>query len=438
MNTPVCDFLKINRKIKNRFYMPGHKGKYPDDITEIDGADVLYKPNGIILESEKIASRIFNSQATFYSVEGASLCIRASVYLVKEICLNHKKNPFILACRNAHSSFISACAISDVDVEWLYSENQSVLTCNVTPEQLNEALKRTKASAFYLTCPDYLGNMSNIGVFAEICHKNGALFIVDNAHGAYLKFLPASFHPLDYNADIVIDSAHKTLPCLTGTAYLHIGKNAPVFLKENANDALYLFASTSPSYLLIASLDYFNGQVEKFKKELFKTCNLVSILKEKLSVIGYSIVGNEPLKLTIFAKSYGYYGYEIAEYLKNKKIIAEFYDKDFITFMFSPSNTSKQLKSLYKALTALPKRHKITELSPCSTKLKKVLSIKDAIFSQNEEIPIEKAEGRIISQLTLSCPPAIPIAVSGEKLDKNAVKLLYYYGIKKIKVIKKI
>ncbi len=418
--------------------MPGHKGKYPDDITEIDGADVLYKPNGIILESEKTASRIFNSQATFYSVEGASLCIRASVYLVKEICLNYKKNPLILACRNAHSSFISACAISDVDVEWLYGENQSVLTCNVTPEQLNEALKRTKASAFYLTCPDYLGYMSNIGVFAEICHKNGALFIVDNAHGAYLKFLPASFHPLDFNADLVIDSAHKTLPCLTGTAYLHVGKNAPAFLKENANGALYLFASTSPSYLLIASLDYFNGQVEKFKKELFKTCNLVSILKEKLSAIGYSIIGNEPLKLTIFAKSYGYYGYEIAEYLKNKKIIAEFYDDDFITFMISPLNKLKQLKTLEKALTFLPKKEKISITAPNFVKLKKVTTIRKAVFSPYEEILTENAEGRILSNLTLSCPPAIPIAVSGEKLDENAIKLLKYYGINKVKVVKKL
>lgn len=438
MNTPVCDFLKTNRKVKNRFYMPGHKGKYPDDITEIDGADVLYKPNGIILESEKIAGRIYNSQATFYSVEGASLCVRASVYLVKEICLNHKKNPLILACRNAHSSFISACAISDVDVEWLYGDNQSVLTCNVTPEQLNDALKRTKASAFYLTCPDYLGYMSNIGVFAEICHKNGALFIVDNAHGAYLKFLPTSFHPLDFNADLVIDSAHKTLPCLTGTAYLHVGKNAPVFFKENANGALYLFASTSPSYLLIASLDYFNGQVENFKKELFKTCNLVSLLKEKLSTIGYSIIGNEPLKLTIYAKSYGYYGYEIAEYLKNYKIIAEFYDNDFITFMISPLNKLKQIKSIEKALTLLPKKEKINVIAPNFVKLKKALSIRKAVFSPYEEILTEHAEGRILSTLTLSCPPAIPIAVSGEKLDENAIKLLKYYKINKVKVVKKI
>lgn len=418
--------------------MPGHKGKYPDDVTEIDGADVLYKPNGIILESERTASDVFGSQATFYSVEGASLCIRASVYLIKEICLNHKKNPLILACRNAHSSFISACAVSDVDVEWLYGENQSVLTCSVTPERLNDELKRTKASAFYLTCPDYLGYMSNIGAFADICHKNGALFIVDNSHGAYLKFLPTSFHPLDFNADLVIDSAHKTLPCLTGTAYLHIGKNAPAFFKENANGALYLFASTSPSYLLIASLDSFNGQVENFKRDLFKTCNLVSLLKENLSAIGYTIVGNEPLKLTIYAKNYGYYGYEIAKYLKDNKIIAEFYDNDFITFMISPLNKLKQLKALEKTLTFLPKKEKITDVAPNFVKLKKAISIRKAVFSPYEEILTENAEGRVLSTLTLSCPPAIPIAVCGEKLDENAVKLLKYYGINKINVVKKI
>lgn len=436
MNTPVCDFLKKNRKIKNRFYMPGHKGKYPDDVTEIDGADVLYNPKGIIAQSEAIASEIFGSGKTAYSTEGSSLSIRASVYLVKTLALSHKKKPIILATRNVHSSFISACALNDVTPEWIYGEEKSLLSSFVTAEELNDALVKSKAVAFYLTSPDYLGYMANIAAFSEVCHKNGALFIVDNAHGAYLNFLPSSFHPLYYGADIVMDSAHKTLPCLTGTAYLHVGKNAPEFLKENLNHALSLFASTSPSYLLLASLDAFNGNVEKFKNKLIPTCEKVSLLKENLSLFGYDVVGDEPLKVTLRTKNYGYYGYEIANFLINRKIIPEFYDDDYITFMISPLNSIKQLKLLEKNLKTLPRKEKITQTPPPVENLKRVLTIRQATYSTSEEIDVEKANGRILSQLTLSCPPAVPIAISGEKLTENSIALLKYYGVTKIKVVK--
>lgn len=436
MNTPVCDFLKKNRKIKNRFYMPGHKGKYPDDITEIDGADVLYNPNGIIAESEKNASEIFGSGKTAYSTEGSSLPIRATLFLVKSLALSYKKKPIILASRNVHSSFISACALNDITPEWIYGEEKSILSSFITADELNDALIKTKAVAFYLTSPDYLGYMANISAFSEVCHKNGALFIVDNAHGAYLHFLPSSFHPLSYGADIVIDSAHKTLTCITGTAYLHVGKNAPDFLKENLNYALSLFASTSPSYLMIASLDAFNLKSELYKNELLTFIPKVSLLKENLSLFGYEIIGNEPLKLTIQTKKYGYYGYEIANILKSKKIIVEFYDDDYITFMFSPCNTTKQLKGLEKALKSILRKEEILTSPPTLEKNKRVLSIREAVFSPSEEISVEKAKGRVLSQLILSCPPAIPIAISGEKLNENSIELLKYYRISKIKVVK--
>lgn len=436
MNTPVCDFLKQYRKIKNRFHMPGHKGKYPDDVTEIDGADVLYNPHGIIAESEKNASEVFGSGKTAYSTEGSSLSIRATLFLVKSLAVSHKKKPVVLATRNVHSSFISACALNDISPEWIYGKEQNIINSFITAEELNDALIKTKAVAFYLTSPDYLGYMANISAFSEICHKNGTIFIVDNAHGAYLHFLPSSFHPLSYGADLVIDSAHKTLPCITGTAYLHVGKNAPDFLKENLNYALSLFASTSPSYLAIASLDAFNGKSELFKKELLSFVPKVSLLKERLSLFGYEIVGNEPLKITVQTKKYGYYGYEIAEILKSKKIIAEFYDDDYITFMLSPSNTAKQLKSLEKALKSISPKEKILISPPPPEKNKKVLSIREAVFSPSEEISVENAKGRVLSQLILSCPPAVPIAISGEKLGENSVELLKYYHIAKIKVIK--
>lgn len=432
MNTPIIDFLKSYDSM-TRLHMPGHKGtENPFDLTEVDGADVLYNPHGIISESENNASEIFGSGATAYSVEGSSLGIRAAVYLVASYAKSIGKTPTILATRNVHSAFVSACALTGVNPEWICGND--FLSAEVSPSRLDEELSKTHAVAFYLTSPDYLGNMADMREFADVCHRHGALFVVDNAHGAYLKFL--SLHPLDFGADISIDSAHKTLPCLTGTAYLHAGKSAPDFIKDNLNSALSLFASSSPSYLLLSSLDKFNGLADDFKSKLVQFAGEVQNLKTILTAKGYVLIGNEPMKITVATKSYGYYATEIADYLKAKNIVVEFADKDYLTMMFSPSNTASDLKNLETALCALPPKTPINECPPKPYIAERVLSIRDAVFSPSVEIHTENAYGKILAGLTLSCPPAVPIAISGERIDENAVTALTYYGITKIKVVK--
>lgn len=432
MNTPIVDFLNTY-KGNIRFHMPGHKGnENPFDVTEIDGADVLYNPHGIIAESEKIASAIFESGITAYSVEGSSLGIRASVYLVATYARQNGKNPVVLATRNAHSTFISACALSDVNPEWIVGDDY--LTAKITANELDKALDRTHATAFYLTSPDYLGNIADMQGLADVCHRHNAIFIVDNAHGAYLKFL--SRHPLDFGADITIDSAHKTLPCLTGTAYVHIGKHAPNFFKDNLNGALSVFASTSPSYLLLASLDKFNGIAHEFKQSLIEYAGEVERIKNNLSKHGFSLVGNEPMKLTIATKGYGYYGFDVAKYLEKKKIVVEFSDRDYLTVMFSPSNSLDDIYALEETLLSLPRKVAIYELPPKPTIGERVISIRKAMFAPSVEVSSTDAIGKVLTGLTLSCPPAVPIAICGERLDENAIYALNYYGISKVKVLK--
>lgn len=438
-NTPVYDFIKKYRAEKARFHMPGHKGKgrlFKDDITEIDGADVLYRPEGIIAESEKNASAIFGSKATFYSTEGSSLCIRAAIFLIAEYARYTGRAAAVAAARNVHSSFVSACALTDVEPTWLYGKNENLLAYSFDKAELTEVLAEEKPVAVYITSPDYLGNRANIAEIADICHAHGALLMVDNAHGAYLAFTKQNLHPLESGADLCVESAHKTLPCLTGTAYLHIGKNAPDFLAENANYALNLFASTSPSYLLIYSLDRFNGNAGIFAKKV-KTCqSVVENLKLNLEKNGYTLVGNEPLKITLNAKKYGYYGEEIAKVLRDNRIIAEFYDKDFLTLMFSPYNSLRSVNRLEKALLSLRRKPEINEKPPKAAVCQKVLSVRDAVFSAFEDIPVSQAEGRILAGLTLSCPPAVPIAVSGERLTAEAIAALKYYGVSVIKAVR--
>ena len=219
MTTPVWDFLKGYRR-EGRLHMPGHKGAGPLgcerwDITEVAGADSLYEASGIIAESEGNAAALFGSGATFYSTEGSSQCIKAMLFLA----LRHRPAgtpPVILAARNVHKSFVHAAALLDFEPLWLWPEEgtSSLCACPVTAEGLERALRALPAppAAVYVTSPDYLGNLADISALAAVCHAHGTLLLADNAHGAYLRFLSPSLHPLDQGADLCCDSAHKTLP----------------------------------------------------------------------------------------------------------------------------------------------------------------------------------------------------------------------------------
>ncbi|MBQ7125102.1 MAG: aminotransferase class V-fold PLP-dependent enzyme, partial [Clostridia bacterium] len=331
MNTPICDFVaEYQKKEAVRLHMPGHKGTPslgPEafDITEINGADTLYNSSGIIKESQENAALLFGTEKTVYSAEGSSLSIRAMLYLIKLYAERNAQHPLILAARNAHKSFVTAAAILDVDVKWLFSNDGALLSYNLDVTALENALISEKPTALYLTSPDYLGNIVDIAAVSKLCKKYGVILAVDNAHGAYLKFLPKSLHPIDLGADICCDSAHKTLPVITGGGYLHVSKNAPALFAEEAEYAMSLFASTSPSYLIMQSLDMANKLLseEKFKEETKDTAKTILSLKKKLLKHGFSLVGDEPLKLTLAPKSFGYSGSTLSLYLEEQNIISE-------------------------------------------------------------------------------------------------------------------
>lgn len=442
MNTPICDFVKkYNSENKFRLHMPGHKGNgflgiENLDITEIEGADVLYNSNGIIAESQKNTSLLFDTKKTLYSTEGSSLSIRAMLYLAFVFAKSKGKKPFIAAGRNAHKSFLTAAAVLDIDIDWLYPEKEgNYLSFDISAEQLDYYLKKNNPSAVYLTSPDYLGNILDIKALSEVCKKHGVLLIVDNAHGAYLKFLPESLHPISLGADMCCDSAHKTLPVLTGGSYLHISKNAPEELSDMAEKAFSLFASTSPSYLILQSLDYANYYIANGYRERLKSyIDKISELKNNLKINGYSIIGKEPLKLTIEAKKYGYTGIELAKILSDE-IICEFYDPDYLVMMLTPENGEDVLKIIEETLLNIPKKEKINAKPTALSKPIKRISPREALFSLGKDLPVKDCKGLVLSSPTVSCPPAIPIVVCGEEIDENAIELFKYYGIKDCNVI---
>ncbi len=434
MKTPICDFVEnYAEKDVLRLHMPGHKGNgalESKDITEIAGADVLYQASCIIAESQQNASRLFGTAKTLFSCEGSSLSIRAMLYLVR---LYAGKTARILAGRNAHKTFVSAAALLGIEVDWLQGE--SLLSCTITPERLQEAILQCKAHAVYITSPDYLGNRVDIRALSKVCKEQGVLLLVDNAHGAYLQFLEQSEHPIALGADMCCDSAHKTLPVLTGGGYLHISKSAPAWLCGQAEKAMALFASTSPSYLILQSLDKTNayladgyaGRLADFVKKKQNLCT-------RLAGQGIKTVGNEPLKLTLAPKSYGYEGTSLAEYFRENGVEPEYADPDYTVLMFTPEQT-EGLARVQELLSRLSRRTPMDAVPPKMAAPTKVLGMKEALFAPSKKVAVEKCEGQVLGALSVSCPPAVSAVVCGERIEKDAIQVMQYYGITECDII---
>ena len=438
MNTPVADFVQRYAKAGTaRLHMPGHKGRCflgcePWDITEIHGADALYEAEGILAESEQNAAALFGSQRTCYSTEGSSQCIRAMLYLAVAASGSHT----VVAARNVHRAFVSAAALLDLEIRWLWpEESRSLCGCPISPAQLEETLHSLPEppAAVYLTSPDYLGGMAEISALAQVCHQHGTLLLVDNAHGAYLRFLQPSLHPLDLGADLCCDSAHKTLPVLTGGAYLHLSPTAPAQLGPLAKSALGLFGSTSPSYLTLASLDLCNRYLaEGYPQRLAEAVERLAELREKLTAAGWRVEPSDPLRVTVAAPR-GVTGQELAGQLRRQGAECEYADRDFLVLMATPENTPEELAQAAAALGQCP-----GEANPPQLPLargERACSIRQAAFAPRETVDAAHSLGRVCGLPTVGCPPAIPIAVSGERITPEALALFAYYGIEQVEVL---
>lgn len=532
MRTPIADFVeKYEQSNTLRFHMPGHKGRTflgceGLDITEVKGADSLYEADGIIAESEEAARKLFGTARTLYSTEGSSQCIRAMIYLAvtakeqgfeketqaqsqrekiynmdaiystEKICnmnsenLAIKKRPLILAARNVHKAFLYAAALVDIDVEWLWSEaeSESLCQCDISANQLKDALERLekagrKPVAVYVTSPNYLGQQLDIKSLSKVAHEYGVLFLVDNAHGAYLHFLEKSKHPIDLGADLCCDSAHKTLPVLTGGAYLHIadghigggdkkkrGQMAR-WMADRGKQAMALFGSTSPSYLIMASLDLCNRYLEDgYREKLREKIEQMGSLKRHLEGQGWQIDKTDPLKITVKMPKKA--GKKVSDRLREKKIECEYAEEGYIVFMLTVENTKEELLYLEKTLGEIASQMKLEYLDIAKTWKKQmtveksnravgedkvenivqetakevvglsrlrgeqICSVRQAIFSPSETILVTDALGRICATPTVTCPPAIPIAVAGERISEQAIEAFEYYGIRKVDVVK--
>ena len=460
---PIADFVRdYAARDVSRLHMPGHKGRGPLgcealDITEIAGADELYEAGGIIAASEANAARLFGTEATYYGTEGSSQCIRAMLFLALQAApaVPDGGRPVLLAARNAHKALLYAAALLDFDIAWLWPApgGDSLCACPVAPAGLAAALDELAAAgrrpfAVYLTSPDYLGGVQDVAALAPLCHARGVPLLVDNAHGAYLRFLPGgSRHPIGLGADLCCDSAHKTLPVLTGGAYLHVGRGLLAPDAAAVRGAMCLFGSTSPSYLILQSLDLCAGALAgDWPARLAACLEAAAALKEGLDDHCPGLVRpSEPLKLTLAAAALGRSGQALAGRLRAAGVECEYADGRFVVLMFTPDNPPRdyvRVRAAIEAAAAVPAAPDEAPPPPLASDVWARLAaeavpgrtIRQAVFARQTRVPAARALGRVCALPTVGCPPAIPIAVSGEVIGPAAAALLDYYGVEEVAV----
>ena len=446
---PITDFLTgYAASGTSRLHMPGHKGVAPDgfpgflaaafpfDLTEIKGADELYQPEGIIAESEENTAAFYHAGYSCYSAGGSTLSILGMVTAAVRKCGRE-----IIAVRNAHLSFVNACVHCDAEIHWLVPEydRETGLCLPVTADEVGGYMDRYPgARIVYLTSPDYYGVQADVAAIARTVHQRGGILLCDNAHGAHLIAFDGA-HPMEAGADLCCDSPHKTLPVLTGGSILHCGKAmAEILPKVELKQLMTLYGSTSPSYLIMASLEQAVLWMQREGKAAFvQLAERMEKLSGQLRQEGVILLERvtDCTKLTLDAFRCGYTSDEMAQELRRFRMEPEFSGGGKVVLMFSPQTDEETFERVLQFGRSLIKRSPIGypafALSP-----ERVLPLREAAFAPSIGVETALAEGRIAAENRIACPPGIPVVTAGEKIGPLEKKLLLDSGIFQINVIK--
>lgn len=433
-----------------RLHTPGHAGRAEPlrgllggalalDVTELPPTDSLYEAIGSIKEAEEKAAAAFGAACTLFSAGGATLCIQAMLRLVS---LGGAKK--IICARGAHRSAVSAMALLGLTPVWLWPAPApgSALPGVVTPQAVETALAaESGAAAVYLTSPNYWGERANIAAIAAACHRHGVPLLVDCAHGAHLHYLEnGAAHPLAQGADLVCDSAHKTLPVLTGGAWLHLGAHAG-FTRGSAKDAMALFGSSSPDYLILLSLDLARAWGQHAGTEAFAALRTqVDKLRGRLSGLGFApppACSPDPVRLTLDVGHRGLSGARADALLRAQGVFSEMHDDVHLVLLPSPFLDDADFERLFRAFAALPGGGAPVE--PLRTALphpQAAMTPGEALHAPAMRLPVRLLAGRVAAEGVSPCPPGIPLICPGERITPKLALILETYGVTALNVVK--
>ena len=456
-----------------RFHMPGHKGKnfcfeypeysgnnlsYKSDITELFFTDNLYNPDlnmGLIYDLEKRISDCFFENKNIVSLilcGGATLCIQGA--MLSLIRNNNSYNSYnrynsengklyIICDRTSHISFINALSLLDINPLWVYPDENFTERINYFCGKYKNNHMINIIGAF-ATSPDYFGCMKNIFEISLECKRYSLPLVIDNSHGSHLAFYKnGSLHPINCGADISIDSVHKTLPALTGAAVIHANKNYGNDNKNNEiRECLKIFASTSPSFLILQSIENMIDYLEKAgKSEHARLINDIDLLRKRISesseLIGMFKTVNmntetkelhDPYRIVLSAENSGE---KLYYYLFENNITCEFFDKDNVIIIPSVLNHTEDFDKLFGVLK------KFAEINPVKPgkgrKLHKynfhvnheiALSLNSAMKFPRETVLLENSIDRISAESVFAYPPGIPLVLPGERINEGIYNIL--------------
>ncbi len=434
------------------FHMPGHKRNISDgtnpfsyDITEIEGFDNLHEPQGILRIAMEEAAKFYGADKTYFLINGSTCG------LLSAICGVTNRGDKVLAARNCHKSIYNAMYINELIPVYVNPEyiEEYGINGGISPEKVREELDNNRdIKAVIITSPTYEGVVSDIKSIADIVHARRIPLIVDEAHGAHFGMhqnLPAQ--ALSRGADVVIQSLHKTLPSLTQTALLHI-KSDLVNAKE-IERFLHIYQSSSPSYVLLGSIDECINRIKKdgiflfepYIKRLEVMANHVKQLTH-LKVIGREIVGKNAVydldqsKIVISVRGTSYTGSRIyREMLERFHLQLEMASGDYAIAMTSPMDTEEGLLRLFTAMAEIDRDMRVYGEDEKKNAIidyvipKPIVleSIYKASHVPYEKLFLENAVGKISAEFIYLYPPGTPILAPGELITAEIIRLVKDY-----------
>ena len=434
------------------FHMPGHKRRslselepYRYDITEIDGFDNLHEPEGILRIAMDEAAELYGTKKTYFMVNGSSGGILAAISAVTD------NNDKILVARNCHRSVYNAIYLKQLYPVYIYPEYIQDMGINggINVSDVERELKENKdIKAVVITSPTYEGVVSDVRAIADVAHRHGAVLIVDEAHGAHFSMnerLPASAN--QRGADIVIQSMLKTLPALTQTALLHVnGDRVDI---GNVEKYLHIYQTSSPSYVLMASMDKCLDMLKRDGNAMFEAyvrrmlaiqshCRKLTHIK----VLNSDIKGRNSVydfdisKLVISVKGTGYTGQMLYKKLLDEyKLQMEMASGDYVIAMTSVMDTEEGLLRLFSALAEIDRDIRVYGKKSLFVNNDEFKTEKAVVINtfwetermQQERIRLSDASGKISGEWIYLYPPGIPIVAPGEMITGEIIQLIRRY-----------
>lgn len=421
-DAPLYEMLKKYAEMDcARFHMPGHKGQgnldcFKYDITELSFSDNLYAPQGVLKHAQGLMASAVGAYRSYMLTGGSSQGVRAM------LCAAFKEGDKVIMSRNSHRSAGDALAFSGAFPVYIQPRINNGRLEQPDVGDIERCIAgHPDAKGIFLTSPDYCGRCAPLEEIGQLAKKNGMLLLVDEAHGAHFPYYGFK-GAAEAEADMWVQSMHKTMGALTQAALLNIG-NARY--ENKLSMLLAMLGTSSPSYLIMASMDLARAESENIDKE--KVLTRIKRLRKKLSEAGISLMegdGQDITRLCVLTAP-NFSGLSAAGQLEKMGVYPECADEYVIIFILTHKDDAQKLERLYNALTNL-KAEPFHSMPEMPSKLpERVLSPRQAVFlSQHRYIPLEKALGEVCARAFGAYPPGVPAAASGERIEKDTLEYI--------------